>query len=144
MHGKLTLCEYARVTPNGSFDAIGAGVHTFNAQNFPAQITVAILVETKFSYAETGHDYLFEIKIIDPDGKPAGPTIGGAIRVPPQNIKAMYAAFNMQFVAQNQVKLTYSLLINNDEKDSITLEIIPMAKQDNASNLKLPGPSQKP
>jgi hypothetical protein len=140
MYGKLILCEYARATNNGSqFDALGAGVNNIIVPRFPAPIAFALLVETKYSVAETGRDYPFEIKIIDPDGKAAGPTLGGSIRVAQNHKGATYAAFNMQLIAKNHVVLTYSLLVNGEEKDSISLEI----KQGNPITLVQQTPVEK-
>lgn len=124
MYGKIILCEFARATNNGSrFDAIGAGVNNIVTPIFPTPISFALLVETNFTLSETGREYPFEIKIIDADGKAAGPTLGGSISVAPNHRGPTYASFNIQFLVKNPVVLTYSLLINGEEKDSISLEI---------------------
>ena len=125
MNGKLTLCQYARVTNNGSqYDAIGAGVNMVDVPQFPAPVMFAVLVDTKFTLAETGKEYPFEIRIIDEDGKAAGPVLGGSINAGPGgNRGSIYAAFNIQFVTTKAVRLTYSLLVNSEEKDSVSLEI---------------------
>jgi hypothetical protein len=124
MNGKLTVCEFARVQTNGSqYDALGAGVNMVDIGQFPAPVVFAVLVETKFALAETGKAYPFQILIIDEDGKPAGPALGGSIRVAPGQRGGIYAAFNIQFMTQKPVKLTYSLLVNGEEKDNVGLEI---------------------
>jgi hypothetical protein len=124
MNGKLTLCQYARVTNNGSqYDAIGAGVNMVDVLQFPAPVVLTVLIETKFTIAETGKEYPFEIRIIDEDGKAAGPVLGGSINAGPGHRGGIYAAFNIQFVTKKPVALIYSLLINSEEKDSVSLEI---------------------
>jgi hypothetical protein len=124
MNGKLTLCQFSRVTNNGSqYDAIGAGVNMVDVIQFPAPVVFAVLIETKFTLAETGKEYPFEIRIIDEDGKAAGPVLGGSINAGQGHRGGIYAAFNIQFVTQKPVRLTYSLLVNSEEKDSVSLEI---------------------
>lgn len=124
MYGKIILCEFARATNNGSqFDAIGAGVDNIAVPTFPSPVSFALLVETGFSLAETGREYPFEIKIFDADGKAAGPALGGSVHVAPRHKNHTYAAFNIQFLIKSPVVLTFALLVNGEEKDSINLEI---------------------
>ena len=124
MYGKIIVCEFARATNNGSqFDAIGAGVNNINVPTFPNPISLALLIETSFSLAETSREYPFEIKITDAKGKAAGPTLGGSIRTAPNHKSPTYAAFNIQFLIKSPVAITFSLLVNGEEKDSINLEI---------------------
>lgn len=124
MYEKLTLCEFVRIIKNGSqFDALGAGIKDIKIIQFPATIAFSLLVDAKFTQAETGKAYPFEIKIIDNENKAAGPTLGGSISVDKNHRGPLYAAFNIQFVVKKPVMLTYSLLINGEEKDSISLDV---------------------
>jgi hypothetical protein len=124
MYGKLTLCEFARIIKNGSqFDALGAGIKEITINQFPATIAFSLLIDANFTQAETGKEYPFEIKIIDSENKAAGPTLGGSISVNKNQRGPLYAAFNIQFVAKKPLTINYSLLINGEEKDTISLDL---------------------
>lgn len=124
MTGKLLLCEYARITDNGlKFDIIGGGIKTVTIRQFPAPMMFTLLIETNFALAETGRAHSFEIKIIDEDGKPAGPPLAGQIHVNQGHNGPTYATVVIQFMVSKAQKITYSLLVNGNELDSTNLEI---------------------
>jgi hypothetical protein len=124
MEGKLTICEFAKAIDNNTqYDAIGAGISLITVPQFPAPITFSILIESQFTLGEAGKDHPFEVKTIDDDGKAAGPSILGAIRVAPAPAGPTYAAFNVQLTTKKPVKLNFSLLINGMEMDAVGLRV---------------------
>jgi hypothetical protein len=124
MQGKITICEFAKVGDNGSlYSAFNAGINRIHVGQFPAVLSMSVLIETRAAISEAGKEYPFEIKIIDEDGKPAGPPLAGGIKTGPDHKGAFYASINLQFMAKGPQKLTYALLINGEEKDSVNLEI---------------------
>jgi hypothetical protein len=115
MKGKIYLCDFARATDNGTrFDVIGAGIN---------QIAFSILIETNITLPEKYREQSFELRIIDPDGKNVVPPINGNVNFSKDSPGPLYAAFNMQLMMNKPVSLTFSLLINNEEKDSVTVQI---------------------
>jgi len=125
MNGRIFLCDFARVTDNGArFDVIGAGINLIHVPQFPVPVNFAVLIETRFSLAEADREHSFELRIIDPDGKHAAPPIIGNVKISKEHRGALYAAFNMQMLMKMPVSLTFSLLMNGEEKDSVTVKII--------------------
>jgi|GEM_PF-3063665 len=125
MNARIFLCNFARVTDNGSrFDAIGAGINLIQAQQFPTPVNFAVLIETRFSLAESEREHSFELKIIDPDGKHAAPPIVGSVKIAKEHRGSLYAAFNMQMLMKKPVSLTFSLIMNGEEKDCATVQVV--------------------
>jgi hypothetical protein len=124
MTGKITLCQYARVTGNGKqYDAIGAGIHSIDVPKFPASLTLSILIELHLTSAEAGREHPFELRIMDEDGKSAGPTLNGSIRAEGAVKGSSYTSFGLQFGVTKETTLIYALLMNGEEKDNTKLSI---------------------
>lgn len=123
MRGKLKICEFARVTNDGlQYDAIGVGTSFISVSSFPASVAFTLLVENEFEKTDVGNEYPFEIKIVDMEGKDAGPAVTGSI-LPRNKTGIAYSAFNIQILIKNYVILKFTLLINGEENDKVLLEI---------------------
>lgn len=124
MNSRIILCDYAKVTDDGTrFDAIGAGLNLVHAPQFPYSVSFVILVETRFSRSEAGRKHPFELKILDPEKNHLSPPIIGDINPSDNHRGFLYAAFRIQMQIKKAASLTFCLLINGEEKDIVSVEI---------------------
>jgi hypothetical protein len=118
MKCKLLLCEYARITDNESrFDAIGCGLSKIIIKDLSYPVSFAILMETKMTKSELEKDHSFEINIKDSENKNVALPIKGGFSASVDRSGTFYSVINVQFLIKKEDELTFSLLMNDEEKD---------------------------
>ena len=124
MNARIFLCDSANVSDNGTrFNATGAGITFFKCGQMPAPVNFALLIETSFSPAESEKEYAFEIKILDSEGRPVAPVLTGTLQALKGHYGSFYTAFNLQMIMKKTSTITFSLMMNGEEKDCVVVRV---------------------
>src|SRR5436309_104281 len=92
------LADAAQAQPDGKIYALGAGIDTIYAGQYPAvHPSLTIVVKIEFTPAECGRSHVVEIHPIDSDGKPFLPPVKHD-HIPQKNPKAPTLPASVQLV----------------------------------------------
>lgn len=127
------LADYASKSQDGKLNVMGI-FDTIFAQSFPVgHPQMYVVLKFEASPAEAGQPKALEIKLLDQDGKQSM-GVNATMQIPSHGIPGRKVAMDALFAIQGLIferpgDYTFSVLVNGDEKEAVTLSVLQMPQQ---------------
>lgn len=123
MKAKLTLCEFAKTTDNGSkYTAVGAGFRVCTLPQYPVTIMQYALIAFEFSVNDRDEEYTMEISVQGEDGENSRAPFRAHIANSFTPGVPEYMAFGLQMKLQKPGHYYCQLKINGKKEDDLFIE----------------------